>query len=303
MIPETKKGIFYALGTYLLWGLFPLYWKQIHNVPALEIIGHRLVWTFVFLTIIISLTTGWGEIRKALKAPKIWLPRLVAGLLLAVNWLVYVWAVNAGYIVDTSLGYFINPLVNVIMGVLFLRERLRLWQWIPVGIAASGVLYLTISYGALPWIGLALAFTFGTYALLKKTASPSLTPPNGFTLEIGFLVLPALVYLLFLGFNGQGAFLNSAPVQNALLPLTGIATGLPLLLFGAAARRIPLSTLGFIQYLAPTLQFLIGVFVYGEAFTPDRMIGFGLIWIALAIYSLDSLLAHNHSQPLKHPAG
>ena len=303
MIPETKKGIFYALGTYLLWGLFPLYWKQIHNVPALEIIGHRLVWTFVFLTIIISLTTGWGEIRKALKAPKIWLPRLVAGLLLAVNWLVYVWAVNAGYIVDTSLGYFINPLVNVIMGVLFLRERLRLWQWIPVGIAASGVLYLTISYGALPWIGLALAFTFGTYALLKKTASPSLTPLNGFTLEIGFLVLPALVYLLFLGFNGQGAFLNSAPVQNALLPLTGIATGLPLLLFGAAARRIPLSTLGFIQYLAPTLQFLIGVFVYGEAFTPDRMIGFGLIWIALAIYSLDSLLAHNHSQPLKHPAG
>jgi len=303
MIPETKKGIFYALGTYLLWGLFPLYWKQIHNVPALEIIGHRLVWTFVFLTIIISLTTGWGEIRKALKAPKIWLPRLVAGLLLAVNWLVYVWAVNAGYIVDTSLGYFINPLVNVIMGVLFLRERLRLWQWIPVGIAASGVLYLKISYGALPWIGLALAFTFGTYALLKKTASPSLTPLHGFTLEIGFLVLPALVYLLFLGFNGQGAFLNSAPVQNALLPLTGIATGLPLLLFGAAARRIPLSTLGFIQYLAPTLQFLIGVFVYGEAFTPDRMIGFGLIWIALAIYSLDSLLAHNHSQPLKHPAG
>jgi chloramphenicol-sensitive protein RarD len=213
--------------------------------------------------------------------------------------LVYVWAVNAGYIVDASLGYFINPLVNVVLGVIFLRERLRLWQWIPVGIAAAGVLYLTISYGTLPWIGLTLAFTFGTYGLLKKTAS--LNSVHGFTLETGFLFIAALPYLLVLEFTGQGAFPYGSLLETILLILTGVATGLPLLLFGAAAKRIHLSTLGFIQYIAPTLQFLIGVLVYGEAFTPDRMIGFGLIWFALAIYSSDSLLAR-HQKQLAIPA-
>jgi chloramphenicol-sensitive protein RarD len=228
-------------------------------------------------------------LRTAFRDRKILLTYLITGILLTVNWLVYVWAVNAGFIVDTSLGYFINPLVNVVLGVIFLRERLRLWQWIPVGIAALGVLYLTVSFGALPWIGLTLAFTFGTYGLLKKTAA--LNSIHGFTLETGFLFIPALIYLLVLEFNGQGAFPHGAALETFLLVLTGVATGLPLLLFGAAARRVPLSMLGFIQYMAPTLQFLIGVLVYGEAFTKDRMIGFGLIWLALAVYSVDGLKA------------
>ena len=171
------------------------------------------------------------------------------------------------------------------LGVLFLRERLRLWQWIPVGIAAIGVLYLTVSYGALPWIGLTLAFSFGFYGLLKKTAT--LNSIHGFTLETGFLFAPALIYLLFLEVNGRGAFPHGSMLESILLVLTGLATGLPLLLFGAAARLVPLSTLGFIQYIAPTLQFLIGLLIYGESFTLDRMIGFMIIWIALIIYSMD----------------
>jgi chloramphenicol-sensitive protein RarD len=224
----------------------------------------------------------------------------VTGILLSINWLVYVWAVNAGFIVDTSLGYFINPLVNVVLGVVFLRERLRLWQWIPVGIATLGVLYLTVSYGSLPWIGLTLAFSFATYGLLKKMAP--LSSIHGFTLETGFLFFPALVYLLFLELSSQGAFLHGSLFETVLLVLTGVATGLPLLLFGAAARRISLSLLGFIQYMAPTLQFLIGVIVYGEAFTPDRMVGFGLIWLALVIYSADGF-RENRRNHIAAPAG
>ena len=281
-----NKGILYAIGAYFLWGLFPIYWKLIQGVPVLEIIGHRIVWAFIFVLMVVAATKDWRGIKSAIKDRKILFTFFVTGILLFINWLVYVWAVNAGYIVDASLGYFINPLVNVILGVIFLRERLRLWQWIPVGIAALGVIYLTFSYGALPWIGLTLAFSFGTYGLLKKTAP--LKSIHGFTLETGMLFFPALAYLLFLELTSQGAFPHGSTLETILLVLTGVATGLPLLLFGAAARLIPLSTLGFIQYMAPTLQFLIGVLIYGEAFTLDRMIGFGLIWLALLIYSVDS---------------
>jgi chloramphenicol-sensitive protein RarD len=174
-----------------------------------------------------------------------------------------------------------------VLGVFFLKERLRIGQLIPVCIATFGVIYLTVSYGSLPWIGLTLAFTFGVYGLLKKTAT--LNSLHGFTLEIGFLFMPALIYLVFIELNGQGAFLHGTAFTKILLLFTGVATGLPLLLFGAAARRVPLSSLGFLQYIAPTLQFAIGVLIYGEVFTVDRVIGFGLIWIALALYSADSL--------------
>jgi len=292
-----NKGIFYAIGAYFLWGIFPIYWKLIQDVPALEIIAHRIVWAFIFVMIVMTVTKDWHGIIQAIKDRKAVLTFLVTAILLFINWLVYIWAVNAGNIVDASLGYFINPLMNVLLGVIFLRERLRLWQWIPVGIAVLGVLYLTVSYGALPWIGLTLAFTFGIYGLLKKTAT--LSSINGFTLEIGFMFIPALAYLLILGSNGQGSFPHGPALETILLLFTGVATGLPLLLFGAAARLISLSTLGFIQYMAPTMQFLIGVFVYGEAFTPERMIGFGLIWLALTIYSVDSLRARrNHRLPV-----
>lgn len=288
-----NRGILYAVGAYFLWGIFPVYWKLIHVVPAIEIIAHRVVWAFLFVLLVVGIRKDWHWVRTAFRAPRILFTFSLTGLLLFINWLVYVWAVNAGYIVDASLGYFINPLVNVVLGVLFLRERLRLWQWIPVGVAALGVLYLTVSYGALPWIGLTLAFTFGTYGLLKKTAQ--LSSIHGFALETGFLFLPAFIYLLGLEFTGQAAFPHGSELETILLMLTGVATGLPLLLFGAAARLVPLSTLGFIQYIAPTLQFLIGVLVYGEAFTPSRMVGFGMIWVALLIYSVDGILARRTS--------
>jgi len=288
-----NRGILYAVGAYFLWGIFPIYWKLIHEVSALEIIAHRVVWAFLFVLLVVGIRKDWHWVRSAFHTPKILITFSLTGLLLFINWLVYVWAVNAGYIVDASLGYFINPLVNVVLGVLFLRERLRLWQWIPVGVAALGVLYLTVSYGALPWIGLTLAFTFGTYGLLKKTAQ--LSSIHGFTLETGFLFLPAFIYLLVLEFKGQAAFPYGSESETILLMLTGVATGLPLLLFGTAARLVPLSTLGFIQYIAPTLQFLIGVLVYGEAFTPSRMIGFGMIWVALLIYSIEGILARRTS--------
>jgi chloramphenicol-sensitive protein RarD len=289
----VNRGILYAICTYLLWGIFPIYWKLIRNVPAVEIIGHRIIWAFVFVIIIVTLTKDWRKLLSAVRNRKTILTFLVTAVLLFINWLVYVWAVNSGFIVDTSLGYFINPLVNVVLGVVFLRERLRLWQWVPVGIAALGVLYLTLSYGALPWIGLTLAFTFGVYGLLKKTAK--LNSIHGLTLETGILFIPALIYLLVLEFNGQGIFPHGPANEMLLLMFSGIATGLPLLLFGAAARLVPLSVLGFIQYIAPTMQFLIGVLVYGEAFSFERMIGFGLIWVALLIFSVDGIQARRRN--------
>lgn len=282
-----NRGILYAFSAYFLWGIFPIYWKLIHDIPALEIIAHRIVWAFIFGLVVVWLKKDWRNFRKVINDRKVLFTFLITGMLLSVNWLVYIWAVNAGFIVDTSLGYFINPLVSVVLGVIFLQERLRIGQWIPVGIATLGVLYLTVSYGSLPWIGLTLAFSFGMYGLLKKTAS--LNSLHGFTLEIGFLFIPALFYLMILEYTGQGAFPHGSTLENALLLFTGVATGLPLLLFGTAARLVPLSTLGFIQYIAPTLQFTIGVLVYGEALTSDRMIGFGLIWIALALFSIDGL--------------
>jgi chloramphenicol-sensitive protein RarD len=283
-----NKGFLYAIAAYSLWGIFPIYWKLIQTVPALEIIAHRVVWTLVFVAGVIVLRKDWRGFRPLSIRSRAWLPYLATAGLLGVNWLTYVWAVNAGFIVDTSLGYFINPLVSVLMGFVFLRERLRIWQWVSVGLAFLGVLYLTISYGALPWIGLTLAFSFGTYGLIKKTAA--LGSLHGLALETSIMFLPGFSYLLFLELSGGGAFGHQGFETTALLAFAGAATGLPLLLFGAAARRIQLSSIGILQYIAPSLQFLIGVFIYGEDFSTNRVIGFGLIWIALAIYSFEGLL-------------
>jgi chloramphenicol-sensitive protein RarD len=295
-----NRGLLYAFMAYFLWGVFPIYWKQIQYIPAIEIIAHRIVWAFIFVLLVVWIKKDWQNFFEAIKDAKVLLTFLITGLLLFVNWLVYIWAINTGFIVDTSLGYFINPLVSVVLGVIFLHERLRIGQLIPVGIATFGVIYLTVSYGSLPWIGLTLALSFGVYGLLKKTAP--LSSIHGFTLEIGFLFIPAVIYLMFLSLDGQDAFLHGSTKDTFLLLFTGIATGLPLLLFGAAARLVPLSSLGFLQYIAPSLQFAIGVLIYGEAFTPERMIGFGSIWIALALYSVDNLrnrgnaLANIHSK-------
>jgi chloramphenicol-sensitive protein RarD len=283
-----NKGSLYAVGAYTLWGMFPIYWKLIQSVPALEIIAHRILWTLLFTSSVLIITGDWRDFLAAIRQRQTFLPYVATATLLGINWFTYVWAVNAGYIVETSLGYFINPLVSVLLGVIFLKERLRFWQWIPVGLAFSGVLYLTIQYGSLPWIALTLAFSFGTYGLVKKTAP--LESLHGLVSETGIMFFPAFIYLLSLEFSGSGAFGHQGLLTTILLTLAGVATGVPLLLFGAAARRIHLSTIGILQYIAPTLQFLIGVLIYAEDFSKDRVIGFSVIWVALLIYSTEGLM-------------
>jgi chloramphenicol-sensitive protein RarD len=294
-----KKGIFYALGAYALWGLFPIYWKWLHDVPAIQVIGHRIGWSFIMLMIVILATGQWKKIRSALTRRVLGI-YLVSGLLLSANWLIYVWGVNAGHIVEASLGYFINPLFSVLLGVIFLRERLRPSQWIPVGLATLGVIYLTWTYGSLPWIALSLAFTFGFYGLVKKTAP--LGSLYGLTLETGLVFLPALGYLIFAEGTGQGAFGHSGSVSALLMVGSGVVTIIPLLMFASAARRIPLTMIGIMQYVAPTLQFLIGVLIYKEPFASAQMIGFSMVWIALIVFWMEGVIAHRAQRAIVETA-
>ncbi len=282
-----NKGILFAFAAYGMWGFFPIYFKLIQAVPALQILAHRFVWSVVLLSILLAVTHEWKRFRAAI-TPKIIFTYAIAACLLALNWYTYIWAVNAGLILEASLGYFINPLVNVLLGVVFLKERLRISQWIPIGLAGVGVLYMTFAYGALPWVALTLAFTFGMYGLMKKI-SP-LNSLHGLSLETAVLFIPAAGYLLLAEAQGGAAFGHSGVVPTALLVFTGVITVVPLLLFAGAAHRIPLTTLGLVQYITPTLQFLIGVLLYHEPFTHDRVIGFSIIWLALAIYTVINFL-------------
>jgi chloramphenicol-sensitive protein RarD len=294
-----KTGIWYALGAYLMWGLFPIYWKWLQAVPALQVIGHRIIWSFLVLTVVVLATRQWTKFRSTL-TPRVLGIYLVAGLLLSANWLVYVWGVNSGHIVETSLGYFINPLFSVLLGMIFLKERLRPAQWFPLGLATSGVLYLTWTYGSLPWIALALAFTFGFYGLVKKTAP--LGSLYGLTLETGLVFLPALGYLLFTESTGYGAFGHTDLVALFLMIGAGPVTTVPLLMFASAARRIPLTTIGIMQYLAPTLQFLLGVIVYREPFTTAKLVGFSLVWVALIFFWAEGYLTYRARKPVVEAA-
>jgi len=291
----TNKGIWYAAGAYLIWGMFPIYWKWLHQVPALQLIGHRIGWSFILLFIIILLTRQWQAFRAVAFERRTLRIYSIAGLLVSINWLIYVWAVNAGFIVESSLGYFINPLLSVLLGVIFLRERLRPLQWIPVGLAALGVVVVAFAYGSFPWIAVSLALSFGLYGLVKKTAP--LNALRGLTLETGILFLPAFFYLLYVDQIGQGAFLHTDATSNFLMIGAGLVTTVPLLLFSSATQRIPLATIGILQYITPTMQFLLGVFVYKEAFTLAQFVGFGLVWIALILFSIESFLMRG-AQPV-----
>lgn len=282
-----NRGFWYAVGAYVIWGVFPVYWKWLHQVPSGQLLSHRILWSFLLLLPIVLLRREWSAIRAAIRSPRILVVSVAAALLLGINWLIYVWAVDAGFIVECSLGYFINPLLNVLLGVLFLHEHLRGWQWVAIGGAAVGVLFLTISYGSLPWIALTLAFSFAIYALIKKTTP--LGSIHGLTLETGILFLPALFWLLQAEINGQGAFLHLGAIANLLLVGSGVATAVPLLMFAESAKRIPLSLVGILQYIAPILQFLLGVFLYGEPFTQTSALGFGIVWAALILFGAESL--------------
>ena len=284
-----NKGIWYGVGAYVLWGFFPIYWKFLHSVPALQVIGHRIGWSFILLAVYVLVTKQWQDFRSvAFKAKTVGIYS-IAAVLLSINWLIYVWGVNAGFIVETSLGYFINPLLSVLLGVIFLRERLRSLQWIPVGLAAVGVVYLTFVYGRLPWIALSLAFSFGFYGFVKKL-SP-LGSLYGLTLETGIVFPIALIYLAIVGVNGSGAFLKTGILVDVFLIGAGVVTTIPLLMFASAAKQIPLTIVGLLQYIAPTLQFLIGVFVYKEAFDLAHFIGFAIVWVALIIFAAESYFA------------
>ena len=285
-----SKGIWNALTVYVMWGFFPIYWKLLQDVPALQVIGHRIGWSFLLLMTVILFTKQWKDFRSVALKPKIIGIYAIAGILLSVNWLIYVWGVNSGFIVETSLGYFINPLISVLLGVVFLHERLRAMQWIPIGLAAAGVIYLTVTYGRLPWIALSLAFSFGIYGLVKKLAP--LGSLYGLTLETALVFPIAFVYLAFVEFTGTGAFLQNSLLTDILLIGTGLVTSIPLLLFASAVRQIPLTMIGILQYIAPTLQFLIGVFLYHEAFDQSRLIGFSLVWLALIIFWVENYFAN-----------
>jgi chloramphenicol-sensitive protein RarD len=285
-----NKGIWYAVGAYVLWGLLPVYWKWLQHVPAPQVLCHRILWSFLTLIAIVLLSRQWNAFRAAMVKPRVLRAYAAAAVLIAINWLTYIWAVNAGFIVETSLGYFINPLLSVLLGVIFFRESLRPWQWAAIALAAAGVLYLTIAYGALPWIALTLAVTFGAYGLVKKIAP--LGSLYGLTLETGVLLLPALIFLIYTDRTGHGAFFHAGAISDALLAGAGFITAVPLLLFSSAARRIPLSLIGLLQYIAPTLQFLLGVLVYREPFTAVKLIGFGIVWIALIVYGVEGLIVY-----------
>ena len=277
-----RKGILSGIGAYLIWGIMPIWLKQIKSVPAVQILAHRIVWSLLLLLIIVFLRGNWGSIRKTGNARNIFFIYLLAALLLAANWLTYIFAVNSDHIVESSLGYFINPLVNVLLGVVFFKERLRPLQWLPIGIALVGVVYLTFDYGRLPWIAIILATTFAFYAVVKKIAP--LGPLRGLTIETALIFFPAVLYLIGSEFQGAGYFGHYGIWQNILLIFAGVITAVPLLLFGIAAQSIPLTMVGLLQYIAPSCQFLIGVLVYHEPFTVSRLIGFVIIWVALIIF-------------------
>ena len=279
-------GIWSALGAYICWGLFPIYWKFLSATPAPILLCHRVVWSCVVLLLVLGLTGQLKDLWRSLRQRKLLAVYALAAVLIAANWLTFVWAVNNKFIVETSLGYFINPLLNVVVGYLFFSERLRKMQWIALVIATSGVIFLTWSYGTVPWIALILASTFGLYGVVKKLAP--LNAILGLSLETLILLIPAVIYLSVAANVYQQAIGGKTIPGWALLAGTGVVTTIPLVLFATAAQRIPLVLVGLFQYIAPSLQFSIGVLVYNEAFTRERQIGFSIVWFALILFAIEN---------------
>jgi chloramphenicol-sensitive protein RarD len=282
-----NPGIVYALSAYLIWGLFPLYFKQVADVPALEVVMHRTVWSLLFVMLVLLVRKRWAWLGAVLRQPRVLGAFALSALLLSSNWLTYVWAVQNQHVLDASLGYFILPLVNVTFAYAFLGERPRRGQWTAVGMAALGVIWLTIQAGRLPWVALVLALTFGFYGLLRKIAV--LGALEGLTLETLVLAPIAAAYLAYGVWRGDSVLLHGTPSTVAWLAVGGPLTAIPLLLFAAGARRIPMTTLGILQYVSPSILFLLSVLVFKEPLQLPRLIGFALIWGALVVYSLEGL--------------
>lgn len=284
----TGSALAAAAGAFAIWGLFPLYLRAIHMVPALQIVAHRVAWACLFVLGWMAMRGELSGLRTALARPGL-LPRLAAAaVLISINWLAYVWGVSTGHVVETSLGYFINPLVNVLLGVVVLSERLNRAQWISVGLAAAGVLYLTVTAGRPPWIALTLAVSFGTYGLIRKTAQVDALP--GLAIETALLAPVAAGYLVWCAMKGSGAMGSEGPLVDWLLVGSGVATAVPLFLFAFGARRLAYSMVGVLQYIGPSLQLACALLVFGEPFGHDRAVGFALIWSALLVYAADGLV-------------
>ena len=283
---QVRLGMLAGIGTYIIWGVVPIFFKQINTIPAGEVIAHRVVWSLAFMALYLYFTQGFATVRTVLQTPRQLIRIAIAALLVGTNWLIFVYGVNEGRILETSLGYFILPLLNVALGVIVLDERLRRLQWLAVALAAVGVAIEALRVGGLPWISLSLAATFGFYGLMRKQLP--LDSANGLFLETVCMTPLALGYLIWLGLNGQSHFGVTLQV-DLMLAATGLVTAIPLLLFAIAARRLPLSTLGFLQYLAPSISFMIAIFLYHEPMDAHRALGFALIWAALLVYSVDML--------------
>lgn len=289
------SGLWHSVGAYVLWGVLPVYWKRLAHVPPIEIVSHRVIWSFAILVLLVALRRRWRALRSV-TTRRIAAIYTVAAMLIAVNWLIYIWAVVAGFLLEASLGYFITPLVNVLLGVVVLRERLRSFQWIAVALAAAGVLQLTYVHGATPWVALVLAVTFGLYGLAKKRAP--LDAVDGMTVETAIVVPAAIAYLALVPSAAGGEFTRGSALTQALLVGSGPVTLLPLVLFASAAQRVSLSALGILQYIAPTMQFLLGTVVYAEPFTRVQLVGYALVWIGLAVFTAEGLLTRRATAPV-----
>ncbi|MCO7176164.1 EamA family transporter RarD [Sporolactobacillus kofuensis] len=296
---ETKIGAIYSLSAYFMWGLFPLYWMLIHQISALEILAHRIFWSLILMLGLLAVTRTFGKFLKQLKEliakPKLLFCVFIASVLITVNWLIYIWAVNNGHVIESSMGYYINPLISILLGIIFLKEKLTIWQFVAFLLAAMGVLIETVNYGHFPWIALMLALTFGFYGLAKKLIH--IEPSLELTLETLLIVPAALFYLLYLQQTGVAAFGHSSWLINLLLIGTGVVTAVPLLFFAEGAQRISLTMIGFFQYVAPTLQLLIGITIYREPFHVVQLIAFSFIWVALVIFTLSATL-FNRDHPV-----
>ncbi|MDA0120497.1 EamA family transporter RarD [Vibrio sp. T11.5] len=298
MTPEeqqrARQGILLAIGAYTMWGIAPIYFKSISEVSPFEILSHRVVWSFALLAVLLHIGRRWRGVRDVIRSKTKVLFLVSTSLLVGVNWLIFIWAVNANHMLDASLGYYINPLINVLLGMLFLGERLRKLQWFAVALAACGVMVQLIAFGSVPIVAIALALTFGFYGLLRKKVS--LDAQTGLFIETLVMLPAAAVYLLWIADSPTSDFAANPMTLNLLLISAGVITTLPLLCFTGAATRLKLSTLGFFQYIGPSLMFLLAVLVYGETFTTDKAITFAFIWGALVIFSFDGLKTSKRSR-------
>ena len=294
-----RTGLLLGLGAYVLWGLLPLYFPLLEPAGAVEIIAHRVVWSLLFCVLLLLVTRTWHTLRPVLRSRRILLTLALAGVLVGLNWLVFVHGVLTGHAVDAALGYYITPLVTVGLAVLVLGERLRATQWVALAMGAAAVVVITVGVGGLPWIALTLAGTFGVYGLIKNRVGRSVSAVTSLTVETAFLTPVALAYLAWLGAAGSGAFGAHGTGHALAMVASGVVTAVPLLLFGGAARRLPLSVIGMLQYLAPTMQFLIGILVLDEPMPAARWAGFALVWAALVVLTVDGLRAAHRTERLR----